>query len=152
MSELYFELASTGVIFVSFAALISTLSKDMFDVLEPPAARTWVHGTGRAKFARLLVLCLLPLLLFFYLMAFLVGSQLLDIPFVTEADPQSDTFMTSPDQKYEFSDNKKNRRQDLLRQWVSMFEFLAALYILALAWLCTCVRNDRGKLRNVAHE
>lgn len=151
MSELLFELASTGVIFVSFAALISTLSKDMFDVFEPPAAQTWVHSTRLAHFARQLALCLLPLLLFSYLMAFLVGSQLLDVSVLSATDSQSETFLTTPDQNYEFRNNKTNRRQDLLRQSVSVFELITVLYILVLAWVCTCVRNDRGKLRNVAH-
>ena len=153
MSELYFELASTGVIFVSFAALISTLSKDMFDVFEPPGAKTWVHSTCRACFARQLALGLIPLLLFSYLMAILIGSQLLDVPVLSETESQSDKFSTSPDQSSEFSDNQKSRRQGLLRQWVSIFELVIVLYILVLAWLCTCVRNDRGKLMNVmAHE
>ena len=152
MSELLFELASTGVIFVSFAALISTLSKDMFDVFEPPAAQTWVHSTRLAHCARQLALCLLPLLLFSYLMAFLVGSKLLDAPVLSVTDSQSETFLTSPDQNNEFNDNKANRRQEELRKLVSLFELITVLSLLMLAWVCTCVRNDRGKLRNVAHE
>ena len=153
MSELYFELASTGVIFVSFAALISTLSKDMFDVFEPPAVQTWVHTTRRANYSRLLALGLIPLLLFGYYMAFLVGGIFLDVPVASATESKSPTFSTSPDQSSEFSNNQTGSRQDLLRQWVSIFELLIVLYILVLAWLCTCVRNDRGKPMNVVvHE